>query len=487
MSLEKVGKPNHFPSWQRTGRKGGNSLSVHRNIFDNGAISMTVKTVTVLADEWRDLPWKKFQKNLYKLQHRIYKATKNGDTSSVKRLQSLLIGSKGAKLLALRHISLNRDKKILGINDIGSFYLKQCLELSEQIFHMKEWKHKKLSKVSLFKDFGEKKCVGISNIKYRAMQYLIKYALEPVYKALASDGSYDFRPAYSTWEVQNKIFQNLKSSSKGYKKSILKLHIENCLNKIDHKKLLFFILLPGSAKKFIRSSLKYGILNENDKSLIRMPQESVLSALLYNIALHGIEDLNNECTYRSEQQRKGVRYANNMLYIVDEKENWKVLLKKIDKFLFFRGLRISKVKTTFSSSQYGVDFLGWHFKVKAKNKKFVCYPSKDNLLSFKKKFKILLKDSRYKLLDRIKMAKAFYKNWCQYHHFCDMGQVKVQIWSLKRWAYFNITRNSNYRKEEAKKFIAFIFNSDVYKINRVPIVRDSNSIFDSDIIFRTAN
>nr|pir chaperone (cpn60) - Pyrenomonas salina [Pyrenomonas salina] len=331
---------------------------------------MTVKTVAVLADEWGDLPWKKFQKNLYKLQHRIYKATKNGDNSSAKRLQSLLIGSKSAKLMALRQVfQLNRHKKILGIDGMGSFNFEQCLELSEQIFHMKEWKHRRLSKVFLFKDFGEKKSLGISTIRYRAMQYLIKYALDPVYEALASDSSYDFRPTYSTWEVQDKIFQNLKSSSKGYKKSILKLHIENCQNKVDHKKLLFFILLPGTAKKFIRSSLKYGILHENDKSLIRMPQESILSALLCNIALHGMENLNNECAYRSERQQKGLkglRYANNMLYIVDEKENWKVLQKKIDRFQFSRGLRISKVKTTFSSSQDGADFLGWHFKVKAK-------------------------------------------------------------------------------------------------------------------------
>jgi hypothetical protein len=37
---------------------------------------MTVKTINVCADEWKALPWKKFQKNLFRLQPRIFKAAK---------------------------------------------------------------------------------------------------------------------------------------------------------------------------------------------------------------------------------------------------------------------------------------------------------------------------------------------------------------------------------------------------------------------------
>jgi len=37
---------------------------------------MTVKTIQVCADEWKTLPWKKFQKNLFRLQHRIFRAAK---------------------------------------------------------------------------------------------------------------------------------------------------------------------------------------------------------------------------------------------------------------------------------------------------------------------------------------------------------------------------------------------------------------------------
>jgi D-amino-acid dehydrogenase len=40
-------------------------------------VPMTVKTPKVYAEEWDNLPWRKFQANLDRLQHRIYKAAKN--------------------------------------------------------------------------------------------------------------------------------------------------------------------------------------------------------------------------------------------------------------------------------------------------------------------------------------------------------------------------------------------------------------------------
>lgn len=56
--------------------------------------------------EWADLPWKKFEKVLYKLQKRIYQASSRGDVKNVKRLQKLLIKSRSAKLLMKMAIKL---------------------------------------------------------------------------------------------------------------------------------------------------------------------------------------------------------------------------------------------------------------------------------------------------------------------------------------------------------------------------------------------
>ena len=57
------------------------------------------------ADKWSELPWKKFEKVLYKLQKRIYRASLRGDVTNVKRLQKLLIKSRSAKFIAVRRVT----------------------------------------------------------------------------------------------------------------------------------------------------------------------------------------------------------------------------------------------------------------------------------------------------------------------------------------------------------------------------------------------
>ena len=222
---------------------------------------MTVKTDKVYADEWRKLPWKIFQKNLFRLQHRIYKAAKKNDYKSVKRLQTLLLGSKCSKFLAVRQVTqLNAGKKTAGVDGIKSLNPKERLQLVTDLNSMRNWKHRKLRRVYVPKANGKQRPLGIPTLRDRAMQCLVKYALEPVYESYASDGSYGFRPGHSTWDVQNRLFQNLKSNSNGYKKTVLELDIEGCFDNISHQKMLSLATLPGVAKKFLRTALEAGVL-----------------------------------------------------------------------------------------------------------------------------------------------------------------------------------------------------------------------------------
>ena len=76
--------------------------------------------------EWTDLPWKKFEKVLYKLQKRIYQASLRGDVVNVRRLQKLLIKSRSAKLIAVRKITQdNQGHKTAGVDGIKNLTPKQ--------------------------------------------------------------------------------------------------------------------------------------------------------------------------------------------------------------------------------------------------------------------------------------------------------------------------------------------------------------------------
>ena len=54
--------------------------------------------------KWNQIPWATVEKNVFKLQKRIYQATKREETVKVHKLQRLLIKSKCAKLLAVRRV-----------------------------------------------------------------------------------------------------------------------------------------------------------------------------------------------------------------------------------------------------------------------------------------------------------------------------------------------------------------------------------------------
>src|SRR5437016_2336881 len=70
---------------------------------------------------WNDLPWKQFERQVFKLQKRIYRASQRGDMKTVHKLQRLLMNSWSAKCLAVRRVTQdNQGKKTAGIDGMKS-------------------------------------------------------------------------------------------------------------------------------------------------------------------------------------------------------------------------------------------------------------------------------------------------------------------------------------------------------------------------------
>ena len=55
--------------------------------------------------EWSDTNWRKLERDVFKLQKRIYRASNRGDVKLVRRLQKLLISSWAARALAVRRVT----------------------------------------------------------------------------------------------------------------------------------------------------------------------------------------------------------------------------------------------------------------------------------------------------------------------------------------------------------------------------------------------
>jgi RNA-directed DNA polymerase len=74
---------------------------------------------TTPMDRWETLPWKQLQRNVFKLQKRIYRASGRNDIRTVRRLQRLLMKSRAARLLAVRRVAQeNQGKRSAGVDGV---------------------------------------------------------------------------------------------------------------------------------------------------------------------------------------------------------------------------------------------------------------------------------------------------------------------------------------------------------------------------------
>ena len=62
--------------------------------------------------EWKDIPWRKVERIVFKLQKRIFQASQRGDSRAVRKLQKTLINSWSAKVLAVRRVTQDNQGKV---------------------------------------------------------------------------------------------------------------------------------------------------------------------------------------------------------------------------------------------------------------------------------------------------------------------------------------------------------------------------------------
>ena len=129
------------------------------------------------SESWRKLPWKKFRKNLFRLQKRVWKAVRAGDMRKARSLQKLIIRSKSARLLAIRQVTqLNAGKKTAGIDGKTVLKIKERFELEENLrLNANNWKHQGLREIPIPKKNGKTRILKVPTISDRAWQAIAKY------------------------------------------------------------------------------------------------------------------------------------------------------------------------------------------------------------------------------------------------------------------------------------------------------------------------
>ena len=126
----------------------------------------------LVSEAWLELPWKKFQTNVYRLQKTIYKASRNEDQAKVLKIQRLMLSSYEARMLAIRQVTqLNPGNKTAGIDGKLALTNNERFKLEKKLRQeASRWQHQALRQTQIPKSDGTMRTLKIPTISNRAWQ-----------------------------------------------------------------------------------------------------------------------------------------------------------------------------------------------------------------------------------------------------------------------------------------------------------------------------
>lgn len=113
------------------------------------------------------------------------------------------------------------------------------------------------------------------------------------------------------------------------------------------------------------------------------PQGSIISPILCNVALNGLENKIKDANPRFKGISQGVhiiRYADDMIITSRTPENARTNRGIVEEFLEERGLQLNLEKTKITHIKEGFDFLGFNFKRVPLRRKFNHEADQDTVL-----------------------------------------------------------------------------------------------------------
>ena len=324
------------------------------------------------------LPWRSLEQQVVRMQKQIAQACREpiyrarGDKQAVHDLQQRLMESEAARLLAVRRVAEeNQGKDTAGVDGIKSLSLQERLAMASTI-HPKYWNYQPpmpVRRVWVPKaGTNERRPLAILPMIDRCKQALVKLALEPEWEVQFEPHSYGFRPGRSAHDAIAAIAVAIERQPM----FVFDADIAEAFDHVNQAVVLDKLQTYPALRQAIHAWLTAGVMDGDtySPSETGIAQGGVLSPLLMNVALHGMEAVvtQGSANGHAREQPLLVRYADDFVILHADLNELQQAARRVRHWLARMGLHLHADKTRITHTltpyqgQVGFDFLGFHLR-----------------------------------------------------------------------------------------------------------------------------
>jgi RNA-directed DNA polymerase len=407
--------------------------------------------------DWHAVDWRRVEDDVRRLRQRIFTASKAGDLKRVRRLQKLMLRSYANTLQSVRRVTeRNAGRLTAGVDGEVVLTPEAKARLVERIQHHAEpFKALPVRRVYIPKPGSRKRRpLGIPVILDRCHQARVAAALEPEWEARFEPRSYGFRPGRGCHDAIQAVYQTVKGPD-AKRLWALDADLAGAFDRIAHDHILSQ-LGNFPAKGMVRAWLKAGVVEQGNlhRTEDGVPQGGVVSPVLLNVALHGMETAagvrytTGKYAGRLADGRPAlVRYADDLVCLCHTRQQAFEVKARLAAWLAPRGLAFNEDKTRVVNLSEGFDFLG--FNVRRYHGRPLIKPSKAAVRRIRRRLRTELRSLRgTNAAAVIRRLNPIIRGWAAYYRTQvsaeTFGDLDHYLWLLTyKWARFTHHQNKS--------------------------------------------
>lgn len=397
--------------------------------------------------------------------------------SNVKNLMRSYISKIFLVVYTINHVLTNKGGKTPGVDGIryersrigktrAGFENATHLALTINYQFLKNYKNKAVKRIYIPK-LGSAKTrpLSISTLLDRVIQKMFQFVIDPAVDVFGNPNSCGFRKHRSYHNAIGTLANRLAKASENF--IIINMDIEKFFDTIDHRWIQAHFPMPTGFEGVLESWLRSGVLKGSSFYLngYRILQGGIISPLIANFTLDGLETaaftgVKKSITITDSDTNKKVldlkfgfvRYADDFIIVLNHPRNLELIKKNVEEFLNIRGLKINKKKSkdlylSFKKTKKEepspkFDFLGFTFmyqsnvrlsriisrKDMTNSRKVIISPSRQNVISFKKKLKTLInKNSNLTAIELLQKLNPVLRGWARYFSVSISAKILSEI------------------------------------------------------------